>query len=111
MSRADEEKAKYLSKIASIRNNLLQEASRVQETPLMNDLYTKMTQLIMQSEQSENDCSSEEEGFEESKDELSLSLIKRQEGLSVESVTLSEEVVAKSGDNFRQTDLKSYFKK
>ncbi len=110
MSRADEEKAKYLSKIASIRNNLLQEASRVQETPLMNDLYTKMTQLIMQSEQSENDCSSEE-GFEESKDELSLSLIKRQEGLSVESVTLSEEVVAKSRDNFRQTDLKSYFKK
>lgn len=50
MSRADEEKAKYLSKIALIRNNLLQEASRVQETPLMNDLYSKMTQLILQSE-------------------------------------------------------------
>lgn len=106
MSRADEEKAKYLSKIALIRNNLMQEASRVQEMPLMNDLYHRMTNLIQQSD-GEDDCSSD--GFEESKDDLSLSLIKRQ-GVSLESVTLSEEVVLKN-DNFRQTDLKDYFKK
>jgi hypothetical protein len=47
MSRADEERAKYLSKISQIRNNLLQELGVGHSASTMvSDVFTRINQVI-----------------------------------------------------------------
>merc|ERR1719313_2301368 len=97
MSRADEERAKYSSKIAQIRNNLLAEAgaSGVTQSNMVNEVFTRISKVIDESShacsEDESDCESSQESIkmsptkyiEESKEmvnDLSLSLINKQIG-------------------------------
>lgn len=127
MSRADEERAKFCSKIALIRNNLLSEVGPVQQSSgVVYDVFTKINQVIEDNNQSDvdDDASSsasllcagdhDHEESKEAESDLSLSVIRKQiaTGSEESSAALSEEVWkgnVQATDNFRQTNLKSYF--
>lgn len=110
MSRADEEKAKYLSKVAQIRNNLRQE-SKNWGNSMVSDVLIQLKKVI-ESEKDNDHESSCSEGLrdlvEESKDDLSLSLINQKIGSHESSQVLDEVVVPQKVDHFRQTQLQSY---
>lgn len=99
MSRADEERAKYMSKVAQIRNNLLSEAKNWTMSSMVTDVFTRLTKVIDSEKgdpSEESSCSeSLREMVEESKvsEDLSLSLINRQIGSEECSQVLSEEVL------------------
>lgn len=69
MSRADEERAKYQSEIAQIRNNLLKEVGNsVNSTSMVNDVFTRINKIIEEPEQF-----SDEEISDEADDEVEIS--------------------------------------
>lgn len=91
---------------------------------MVKDMFTRINKVIDENNYTEEDSAGEESSnesikhVEESKEDagvdLSLSLINKQIGATSEeasSANYSEEVQCKKIENFRQTDLKSYFKK
>ena len=127
MSRADEERANYQNKISQIKANLIKEISNGRaNSSIFTDVFDKINEQIDEAPKSDSDgCSSEGE-CEESKQQnpdFSMSTIKvgpfSEEAL-VSNTLFSEDViqaaqtghnVTAGGDNYKQTNLKSYFKK
>lgn len=108
MSRADEERANYLSKIAQIRNNLLKEVGRTCSSPIMNDLCSRITKEIADCDGDDDLSSSDSERKqEESKEDcidLSLSQINKPVISEESSGTFISDVMiqsAKYSDNLR----------
>lgn len=89
MSRADEERAKYHSRVAQIRNNLRQESKKWAQSSMMTDVLTQLNKVMESDKYDDLDSSCSEglrgEMVEESKDDLSLSLIKNQQLTSEET--------------------------
>lgn len=125
MSRADQDRANYKAKISQIKSNLMTEISNGRaNSSIFKDVFEKINEEIEAISNSEESFS--EGGYEESKQQssdFSLSTIQRgpfseeacAKTLFSEEVTLAAKVgqnaTVGSGDNYKQTNIESYFKK